>query len=42
MRVTGFVALGVAVVAVVEGVALVIGSLPDIARYRRLRGMSRP
>lgn len=41
MRVTGFVALGMAVVAVAAGVALVIGSLPDIARYRRLRRMSR-
>jgi hypothetical protein len=39
MDVVGFVALGVVAVGVLTGVGLVVASLPDLARYRRLRRM---
>lgn len=39
MAVVGYVAVGVVAVGVVAGVGMVVASMPDLARYRRLRKM---
>ena len=39
MNIVGFVFLGILAVIVVIGLALVVRSLPDIARYLRIRKM---
>jgi hypothetical protein len=39
MRLLGFVALIVVLLMVVGGIAIFLRSIPDLARYRRLRKM---
>jgi hypothetical protein len=39
MDIVGYVFLGILAVVIVVGLALTLRSLPDIARYRRIRRM---